>query len=119
MTVWVAAVEYTGADLEPLHPAPRRPVLEHAYDLETGRLAHSGDGQLRVGFTRPTRGWPAPAQLTRCAACTIAVARSVTSAVTTIVGRTVADLTRWAMRFAELVDDDMWLWAPPAEPPGT
>lgn len=129
VTVWVVAVEYAGADLRPLHPATRRPVLEHAYDLATGRFAHDHDVHavghgsddavsLRVGFEHPARGWPAPARLTRCVACTLAVTSFVTGLIADIVGQVATDLTRWAIRFTDLVEDGLWLWETPPESNG-
>lgn len=131
MAVWVVAIEYAGADLQPSHPAARRPVLEHAYDLDTGRFAHDhhdstggrgsnfayGEGsELRVGFEHPARGWPAPTCFTRCVACGLAVTAFVTGLVADIVGQVATELTRWAIRFTDLVEDDLWLWETPPDP---
>ena len=115
MAIWVVAVEYAGPDIEPHRPAPRRPLLEHAYDVETGLLAHGGP-PVRVGFDHPPRGWPAAPQRVRCLACTRAVATVITGVVMEIVERTVAELTRWATRFIDRVDDDVLLWDSPREP---
>lgn len=115
MTTWVVAIEYAGPDLELQCPAPRRPLLEHAFDIDTGELAHGGP-PLRVGFVHPARGWPAPTQLARCLACTHAVTAGVAGVVSEIVGRTVTEMNRWATRFADLVDNEVWLWSAPLEP---
>ena len=68
-----------------------------------------------MGFPRPTRGWPVPAKLTRCAACTVAVTALITGLIADIVGRTATDLTRWAMRLTDQLEDCVWLWAPPPD----
>ena len=121
MAIWVVAVEYARPDIEPDQPAARPPVLAHAYDLQSGLLAH-GDDQLRVGFERPTRGWPMPALLTRCAACSTAVLALVTGAIADAVSQVAAELTRWTVRCTDLRDVNWWrssppdLWSPPPNP---
>lgn len=118
MAIWVVAVEYDGPDVDREHPAARRPVLEHAYDLATGCLAHD-DGHLRVGFPEPTRGWPAPAHLSRCATCAITVADLVTGIIADIVGQVATEFTRWAIDFTRLREDDIWLTEPPPDGDGS
>ena len=57
MAVWVVAVEYAGPALELLQPAPRRPILEHAYDLDTGQLAMAATS-YGWGFHAPPGAGP-------------------------------------------------------------
>lgn len=100
--ILVVAIEYVGEDVPAVIGSPRRPLLEHAYDLSTGTMpAHLGHSP-RVGFPDPRRGWPTTPRVTRCAGCTLAV--------TDLVRDLVADLfTATRMRFAA------WFAQPPAE----
>jgi hypothetical protein len=74
MHAFVVAVEYEGDTVTVCGGAPRRPLCEHAYDLETAQLAGHPPGQCpRVAFPTRQRGWNTGCQIARCPACDIAV----------------------------------------------
>ncbi|WP_375488496.1 hypothetical protein [uncultured Jatrophihabitans sp.] len=70
--IFIVAVSYLGPDLPALVGAARTPLVEHAYDAATGRLAHSNQS-TRVGFAQPAPGWPTRPRARRCGECTITV----------------------------------------------
>lgn len=78
MQVFVVAMEYRGDTLESEVAAPRVPVREHAYGLETATLAGHPDQELpRLGFPGRQRGWNSHPETTRCPDCDCAMQRIV------------------------------------------
>ena len=77
MAVFVDAIEYAGDDVPPVVGAARVPIRHHAFDTDTGRLAH-GPARVRVGFPAPSRSWAAvPRRARRCTACSASVTQVV------------------------------------------
>ena len=70
MRAFIVVMEYTGETLGAGEGAPRVPVREHAYDLQTAALAGHRAGPLpRVGFPTCQRGWNSQPTITRCLDC--------------------------------------------------
>ncbi len=78
MQAFVVAVEYRGETLTAGTSAPRVPVCEHAYELETATLAgHAAQEIPRLGFPARQRGWNSRSQTARCLDCDAVVQRIV------------------------------------------
>ena len=77
MPVFVDAIEYAGADVPLTVGGKRRTIRHHAFDTETGQLAH-GPAWVRVGFLTPSPSWTALApKALRCPACAASVTRLI------------------------------------------
>ena len=92
MQVFVVAMEYRGETLIAGAGAPRIPVREHAYELETATLAgHPAQEMPRLGFPARQRGWNSHPQAARCPDCDTVIQRIVREmiclAVATTTGR--------------------------------
>jgi hypothetical protein len=74
MRAFIVAMEYRGETFRTGKGAPRAPVCEHAYDLETATLAGHRAGVLpRVGFPACQRCWNSQPEVGRCRDCDIVV----------------------------------------------
>ena len=70
MRAFIVVMEYRGETLSPGEGAPRVPVCEHAYDLQTATLAgHHASPLPRVGFLACSRGWNSQPVAARCPDC--------------------------------------------------
>ncbi len=108
----MVAIEYVGATVSATAGSLRRPLLEHAFDTATGRLAAPASHHPRIGFMSPERGWPEPPQVARCPMCTSTVAAVIGQIVDTSVERAANDVTIWI----DAVDDSCAVWLYPDAP---
>ena len=79
--IFVVAMEYLGADVEPRRGTPRHLVREHAFDVRAGELAAHDAHPPRVGFPDSQRGWASVPCAPRCAECTTEVDIVVAAAI--------------------------------------
>lgn len=105
MTHFVVAIEYLGEDLVLGAGGARVPVQEHAFDLDTGLLAHDS-AAVRVGFPEPTRSWTEAGSAPSCRTCD--------ACVLDVLGERIRRQLRTARRRAG-APSTRWVWLYPPD----